>query len=149
MIVQVKTYSIVYVLSCTTYKWRWYHANAWIWFWINRGIEEIWLIFKEENCNARLSMVTDDVNPFGELGTNYSIWPVFVINNNLPPWMSINREHVMLELIIPGIFLRPLTTYNQFIFILHFCTYKDLIIYIFKKIGKHQVRDMDVYLEPL
>ena len=30
----------------------------------------------------------------------------FVINNNLPPYMSIKREHTLLAMIIPGIFLR-------------------------------------------
>jgi hypothetical protein len=32
------------------------------------------------------------VNPFGELRSVYSVWPIFVINNNIPPWMSIKRE---------------------------------------------------------
>ena len=65
-----------------------------------RDIEERWLTFKEESCNFRLSMVVDSVNPFGELKSIYSIWVVFVINNNLPPWMSIKREHIMLALIV-------------------------------------------------
>jgi hypothetical protein len=33
----------------------------------------------------------------------YSVWPVFVIDNNLPPWMSIKREHIMLAMIVPGL----------------------------------------------
>jgi hypothetical protein len=33
------------------------------------------------------------------------MWPDFVINNNLPPWMSIKRENTMLAMIVPGIFL--------------------------------------------
>jgi hypothetical protein len=49
-------------------------------------------------------MVVDGVNPFGELRSIYLVWPVFVINNNLPPWMSIKREHVMLALIVLGIY---------------------------------------------
>jgi hypothetical protein len=46
-----------------------------------------------------------NVNPFGELISTYSVWPVFVINNNIPPWMSIKREHIMLAMIVPGICL--------------------------------------------
>jgi hypothetical protein len=38
-----------------------------------RNIEEIWLIFKEEPCNVRLSLAVDDVNPFGELRYIYSM----------------------------------------------------------------------------
>lgn len=67
-----------------------------------KDINERWPIFKEEPRNVRLSMAADGVNPFGELRTNYSVWPVFVINNNLPPWMTIKREHVMLALTVPS-----------------------------------------------
>ena len=66
-------------------------------------IEEKWPIFKEEPRNVRLSLAADGVNPFGELRSTYSVWPVFVINNNLPPWMSIKREHTILAMIVPGI----------------------------------------------
>jgi hypothetical protein len=66
-------------------------------------IEEKWPIFKEEPHNVRLSLAVDGVNPFGELHSTYSVWHVFVINNNLPPWMSIKREHTMLAMIVLGI----------------------------------------------
>jgi hypothetical protein len=60
-------------------------------------------IFKEEPCNVRLSLAVDGVNPFGEICSMYSVWPIFVIKNNLPPWMSIKREHTMLAMIVPSI----------------------------------------------
>jgi hypothetical protein len=66
-------------------------------------IEEKWPSFKEEPRNVRLLLAADGVNPFGELCSTYSVWPIFVINNNLIPWMSIKREHTMLEMIIPSI----------------------------------------------
>jgi hypothetical protein len=66
-------------------------------------IEEKCPIFKEEPHNFRFSLAADGVNPFGELCSTYSVWPVFVINNNLPPWMSIKREHTMLAMIVPVI----------------------------------------------
>jgi hypothetical protein len=49
-------------------------------------------------------METYRVNPFGEFISIYLVWPVFVVKNNLPPWMLINMEHAMLELIIPSIY---------------------------------------------
>jgi hypothetical protein len=67
-------------------------------------IEERWPIFKEEPRNVRLLLAADGVNTFGELRSTYSLCPVFVINNNLPPWMSIKREHTMLEMIVSGIY---------------------------------------------
>jgi hypothetical protein len=66
-------------------------------------IKEKWPILKEEPRNVRLSLAADGVNPFGELRSMYLVWPIFVINNNLPPWMSIKREHTMLATIVPSI----------------------------------------------
>ena len=70
------------------------------------NIEEKWPIFKDELRNVRISLAANGFNPFGGLRSTYSVWPVFVINNNLPPWMMIKREHTMLEMIILGIFLK-------------------------------------------
>ena len=67
------------------------------------NIKEIWPNFKEEPCNLNISLVADEVNPFGEVRSIYSVWPVFVINNNIPPWMSIKREHIILTMIVMGI----------------------------------------------
>ena len=65
-------------------------------------IEEKWPIFKEDPRNVRISLAADGVNPFGELSSTYSMWPIFVINNNFPPWMSVKREHRMLAMIVLG-----------------------------------------------
>ena len=62
-----------------------------------KNIEEKWPIFKDEPRNVRLSLAADGFNPFGELRSTYSVWSVFIINNNLPPWISINRAHAILE----------------------------------------------------
>ena len=70
-----------------------------------REIEEKWADFKDEPHNVRLSLEVDGVNPFREIRSIYSVWPIFVINNNIPPWMSIKREHIVLTIIIPGICL--------------------------------------------
>ena len=64
-----------------------------------------WPEFTDEPRNVRLSLAADSVNPFRELRSIYSVWPIFVINNNIPPWMSIKREHIMLTMIILGICL--------------------------------------------
>ena len=42
-----------------------------------REIEEKWADFKDEPRNVRLSLVTDGVNPFRELRSIYSVWPIF------------------------------------------------------------------------
>jgi hypothetical protein len=66
---------------------------------------EKWPKFTNEPRNVKLSLEIDDVNPFGELRFVYSVWPTFVINNKIPPWMSIKRERIMLTMIVPSICL--------------------------------------------
>ena len=71
-----------------------------------RDMEEKWPHFKEEPHNLRISLAADGVNPFVEMKSIYTVWPIFVINNNIPPWFSIKREHIMLAMIIPGMCLQ-------------------------------------------
>ena len=68
-----------------------------------RDMEEKWPYFKEEPCNLRISLAVDGVNPFAQMGSIYTVLPIFVINNKIPPWLSIKREHIMFSMIIPGI----------------------------------------------
>ena len=50
----------------------------------------------------RLGLGMDSVNLFGFKSTSYSVWPVVVVNYNLPPSMEIKKGYVMLSLLIPG-----------------------------------------------
>ena len=58
----------------------------------------------------------DGVNPYSLQNTNYYVWPVVVINSNIPPWLSVKNEHLMLALIVPSriqvknmdVYLQPL-----------------------------------------
>ena len=68
-----------------------------------RDMEEKWPHFKEEPHNARLSLEMDGVNPFNKMRSTCMVWPCFVINNNIPPWISIKREHIMFSMIVPVI----------------------------------------------
>ena len=68
-----------------------------------RDMEEKWPQFKEEHCNLRISLVESGVNQFAHMRSIYKVWPIFVINNNIPPCFSIKREYIMLSIIIPGI----------------------------------------------
>ena len=42
-------------------------------------MEDRWPLFKEERRNPKLSLVVDGVNPFGDMRSIYSMWPIFVI----------------------------------------------------------------------
>ena len=82
-----------------------------------KHIEDTWPEkFKDELRSLRLNIAMDGVNPYSLQNTNYFVWLVVVINNNIPPWLSVNNEHLMLALIVPNrrqvknmdVYLQPL-----------------------------------------
>ena len=86
--------------------------------------------FAADSRNVRLGLATDGFNPYGNLSTAYSMWPVMVFPYNLPPWKCMKSPFNLLALLIPGlrapgrdidIFLEPLI---EDIFLLH--THKKL-----------------------
>jgi len=73
--------------------------------------------FADDARNLRLGLATDGFNPFGHMSNSYSMWPVFVIPYNLPPWACMDQSNFMMALLIPGpkapgkdfnVFLQPL-----------------------------------------
>jgi hypothetical protein len=42
----------------------------------------------------------DGVNLYSLQNTNYFVFPVVVINNNVRPWLFVKNEHLMLALIV-------------------------------------------------
>jgi hypothetical protein len=73
--------------------------------------------FAEDGRNIRLGLATDGFNPFSEKNSKYSMWPVFVMPYNLPPWACMQESNFMMALLIPGptcpgkdfdVFLEPL-----------------------------------------
>ena len=68
-----------------------------------KHIENTWLEkFKDEVRSLQLSIDMGGVNPYSLQNTNYSVWPIIVINNNIPPWLSVKNEHLMLALLVPS-----------------------------------------------
>ncbi|WMV59292.1 hypothetical protein MTR67_052677 [Solanum verrucosum] len=75
------------------------------------------LWFAQEPRNIRLGLATDGFNPFGNMSTSYSMWPVILAPYNLPPWKCFKDPFMMMSLLIPGpqapgkdidVYLRPL-----------------------------------------
>ncbi|WVZ93355.1 hypothetical protein U9M48_039342, partial [Paspalum notatum var. saurae] len=73
--------------------------------------------FAQDARNLRLGLATDGFNPFGHMSSSYSMWPVFIIPYNLPPWECMDQSNFIMTLLIPGpkspgkdfdIFLQPL-----------------------------------------
>jgi len=73
--------------------------------------------FGNEARNVRFALSTDGMNPFGDLSSSHSTWPVILTIYNLPPWICQKRKYLLLTCIIsrpkqPGndidVFLEPL-----------------------------------------
>ena len=54
-------------------------GDAWKYF----DREHPW--FAADSRNIRLGLATDGFNPYDNLSTTYSMWPVMVFSYNLPP----------------------------------------------------------------
>jgi hypothetical protein len=66
-----------------------------------KHIEEKWPSnFKDEPHSIRFGLAIDGVCPFSFLSSNYSVFQVVLIVYNIPPWMSVRKEHLILTLII-------------------------------------------------
>ncbi|XP_052118636.1 uncharacterized protein LOC110280298 [Arachis duranensis] len=58
--------------------------------------------FSGDPRNVRLALASDGFNPYGNLSSKYSIWPVILIPYNLPPWICMKQTNFILSMIIPG-----------------------------------------------
>ncbi|XP_039140530.1 uncharacterized protein LOC120277753 [Dioscorea cayenensis subsp. rotundata] len=59
-------------------------------------------IFAADPRNIRLGLASDGFNPFGNMSSSYSVWPVVLVPYNLPPWLCMKDQHIMMSLLIPG-----------------------------------------------
>ncbi|XP_055830880.1 uncharacterized protein LOC129899907 [Solanum dulcamara] len=58
--------------------------------------------FLAELRNVRLGLASDGFQPFGNMSSNHSIWPVVLVTYNLPPWDCMKDPYFMMTLLIPG-----------------------------------------------
>ncbi|XP_074323294.1 uncharacterized protein LOC141660204 [Apium graveolens] len=66
-------------------------------------IDYRWPSFGSEPRNLRLALSVDGVNPHNNgLSNRYSYWPVILATYNLPPWLCMKRNFMMLSILVPG-----------------------------------------------
>lgn len=58
--------------------------------------------FAREPRHVRLGLGSDGINPYKTMKSKYSVWPVVLINYNIPPWLAMKKSHLFLSLLIPG-----------------------------------------------
>jgi hypothetical protein len=73
--------------------------------------------FGDKARNIRFVLSTNGMNPFSDLSSSHSTWPVILTIYNLPPWLCHKRRYLLLTYVIcrpkqPGndidVFLEPL-----------------------------------------
>jgi len=52
--------------------------------------------------NLQLGLALDGMNPFGNLSTNLSSWPILLMIYNIPPWLCMKRKYMMLCMMMAG-----------------------------------------------
>ena len=65
-------------------------------------VDTMWPNFSSEPRNLRLALLADGINPYSDMSSKYSCWPVVMVIYNLPPWLCMKRKFMMLSILISG-----------------------------------------------
>ncbi|WVZ63647.1 hypothetical protein U9M48_013261, partial [Paspalum notatum var. saurae] len=76
----------------------WHPADRSQW----RKVDRMYLQFAEDARNIRFGFSTDGMNPFSEMSSSHSTWPVTLCMYNLPPWLCLKRKLIMMPTLIQG-----------------------------------------------
>lgn len=70
----------------------------------HKFVERRWPAFAQDPRHVRLGLATDGISPHSMVGKGqpYTVWPVVLMNYNIPPWLSMKKGHLMLSMIVPG-----------------------------------------------
>ncbi|KAL6551372.1 hypothetical protein OROMI_021860 [Orobanche minor] len=88
-------------------------AEAW------KMMDSLYPDFFVENRNVRLGLAADGFNPFRTMNLSHSTWPIILVNYNLPPWLCMKQENLILSTLISGpkspknnidVYMQPLIT---------------------------------------
>nr|XP_043633124.1 uncharacterized protein LOC122604302 [Erigeron canadensis] len=67
-----------------------------------RNIDHTFDEFRNEIRNIRFGLSSYGINPFGNMSSRHSTWPVLLCIYNLPPWLCMKRKYIMMSLFIQG-----------------------------------------------
>ncbi|XP_074377420.1 uncharacterized protein LOC141718947 [Apium graveolens] len=71
-------------------------AKAW------KSMDACYPDFSSEIRNVRLGVAADGFNPFRSMNLSHSTWPIVLVNYNLPPWLCMKQENLILSTLISG-----------------------------------------------
>ena len=58
--------------------------------------------FSSEILNVRLGVAADGFSPYRTMSVSHSTWPIVLVNYNLPPWICMKQENLILSTLISG-----------------------------------------------
>ncbi|GKB08318.1 hypothetical protein Tco_0836602 [Tanacetum coccineum] len=58
--------------------------------------------FGGEIRNIRFGLSSDGMNPFGNMSSKHSTWPVLLCVYNIPPWLCTKRKYIRMSFLIEG-----------------------------------------------
>lgn len=73
--------------------------------------------FSSEIRNIGLGLAADGFSPYRTMSTSHSTWLIVLVNYNLPPWLRMKPENLILSTLISGpespkniidVFMQPL-----------------------------------------
>ncbi|KAL4554337.1 hypothetical protein LXL04_039558 [Taraxacum kok-saghyz] len=67
-----------------------------------RNIDHEFEEFGDEIRNIRFRLSADGINPFKNMSSRHSTWPVLLCIYNLPQWLSMKRKYIMMSFLIQG-----------------------------------------------
>ena len=67
-----------------------------------KKIDSLYPEFGSDLRNVRLGLAIDGMNPYENLSSKHSSWPVLLIIYNLLFWLCIKRKYMMLSMMISG-----------------------------------------------
>ncbi|KAA0043052.1 transposase [Cucumis melo var. makuwa] len=65
-------------------------------------VNTMWPNFSSEPRNLCLALSADGINPYSDMSSKYSCWPVVMVIYNIPPWLCMKRKFMMLSILISG-----------------------------------------------
>ncbi|XP_074352365.1 uncharacterized protein LOC141691534 [Apium graveolens] len=58
--------------------------------------------FAADPRNIRLGLAADGINPYRSMNIRHNTWPIILVNYNLPPWLIMKPENLILSTLVPG-----------------------------------------------
>ncbi|KAA0039737.1 hypothetical protein E6C27_scaffold2373G00020 [Cucumis melo var. makuwa] len=65
-------------------------------------VDTMWPSFSSEPRNLRSTLSADGINPYSDMSSKNSCWPVVMVIYNLTPWLCMKRKFMMLSILISG-----------------------------------------------